>query len=126
MAGKKPLLYSSRLYVFSTLAGAAASCVLLLITALVMYIPALPAEAAGIMSGIALGGGCAVSGFVAGNVRKHSGLLTGLKCGIILLVLCAAASVIGGNADGSGIASKCVTAVITGCFGGVTGVNFNS
>lgn len=125
MNRNKPLLYRSRLYILSTAVGAAVCGVLLLPAALFMCLFSLPADAAGLFSLFALGGGCAVSGFITGNVRKRHGLATGLRSGLLLFLLCAAASAVSGGADLGGIAAKGLVAVITGCFGGVIGVNYD-
>lgn len=125
MPSHRPFLYRSRLYILSGAVGAAASCVLLLLVSLVMYIFSLPAEIAEIPALVALGGGCAVSGFVAGNIRRRHGLTVGFRSGLILFAVCAAAAVTSGSAEPSDIAVKAVVSLITGGMGGVVGVNYD-
>lgn len=119
----RELIQRAGTYVFSTVTGAAVSVAAVLLFASVMYALQFPLYFAGYFSLLALGLGCMTSGFICGKIKRHSGLKLGLQCSIILLALCALGALIGGSLSGSEIIPKLLTAVITGCTGGVLGVN---
>lgn len=110
-------------YVFSTAVGAAVSIALVFLTALIMYVLQTPLQLAGYFSLFSIGTGCMVSGFICGSIKKRKGLLVGLECAVILMFLCVIGTVIGGTLNGTELLPKLITCVLTGCTGGVLGVN---
>ncbi len=120
---RKELLQRGGTYVFSTVSGAAVSVVFITLFALFMYAFGLPLYVSGYFSLTALGCGCMTSGFICGKIKKHSGLKLGFQCGIILLFLVALGALISGSLNGTEAVTKSLTAIITGCTGGVLGVN---
>lgn len=112
-------------YVFSTVIGATVSIGMIFLTALIMYVLQSPIQLAGYFSLFSLGLGCLVSGFICGRIKKRKGLLLGLECATILLGLCVIGTVIGGTLNGSQLMPKLITCMLTGCTGGVLGVNRN-
>ena len=117
------LLPRAGTYVFSTIAGAGVSVIIITLSALLMYLLQFPLYFAEYFSLAAFGCGCMTSGFICGRIKKHSGLKLGFQCGFILLGLCALGALAGGLWSGSQVISKIITAVLTGCTGGVLGVN---
>ncbi len=91
--------------------------------ALIMYAFQFPLYFSGYFSLMSLGCGCMTSGFICGKIKKHSGLKLGFQCALILLAFVGIGAVISGAINGSEIVTKTLTAVITGCTGGVLGVN---
>lgn len=110
-------------YILSTVSGALCSVILITLFALLMYALQTPLYFADYLSLVALGAGCLLSGFICGRVKKRQGLLLGVKCGAIMLALCFTGSLISGNFSGNEIVSKVITLLVTGCTGGVLGVN---
>ena len=110
-------------YVLSTAAGAAAAVIFLLLSALIMYVFGLPPYFAGFLSLFSLGAGCMLSGYICGKIKTRSGLRHGFRCAVLLIALCVLGALICGTLDGSSALAKTFTAVITGCTGGVLGVN---
>lgn len=88
-----------------------------------MYVFQTPLYFADYLSLMALGGGCMLSAFICGKIKKRQGLLIGLKCGAIMLVLCFTGSLISGSLSGNEAITKGITLLLTGCTGGVLGVN---
>lgn len=119
----RELLRRMSTYILSTAAGTGVSVILLLSFAALMYAFTLPLYFSGYLALVALGAGCIVSGIVAGRIKKRCGLKVGFRCGVIMLVLCALGALIFGRFDGSYALVKTITVVITGCCGGVIGVN---
>ena len=120
---KNELIKRINTYVFSTVMGAGLSVGLIFLFAWIMYAVQFPLYTAEYFSLLALGCGAMLSGFICGRIKRHGGLKTGFRCGVILLVLCGIGAAISGNFDGTSAASKIFTAVICGCTGGVLGVN---
>lgn len=119
----RELLSRMSTYILSTTVGAGVSVIFLLSFATLMYAFTMPLYFSGYLALVALGAGCIVSGIVAGRIKKRCGLKVGFRCGVIMLALCALGSLIWGRLDGSAALVKTITVVITGCCGGVIGVN---
>ncbi|MBQ8614236.1 MAG: TIGR04086 family membrane protein [Ruminiclostridium sp.] len=119
------ILQKAGTYVFSTVMGALLSVALITLFALLMYALQMPLYFAEYLSLTALGCGCMLSGFICGRIKKRGGLKLGLQCAAILLALCALGALISGGLNGSAAVSKIITGVLTGCTGGVLGVNRN-
>lgn len=120
---KNDLLQRGGTYVFASLSGMLASVIIITLCALLMYALGLPLSFSGYFSLMALGGGCLLSGYICGRIKRRSGLKLGLRCGLILFSVIGLAAAASGNVNGSAIAEKLITTVITGCTGGVLGVN---
>lgn len=120
---KNDLLKRAGTYVFSSAVGAGGAVVMLLISAFAMYILSLPLHFSGFLSLLSFGAGCMLSGYVCGRIKKHSGLRHGFRCAVILLSLGLLGALIFGEVHGTDALAKTLTAVITGCTGGVLGVN---
>lgn len=120
---KKELMKRINTYIFSTVAGAALSVIIILTSGWLMYAVQFPLQAAGYFSLLALGCGAMLSGYICGRIKQHGGLRLGFRCAVILLALCGIGAAISGNLSGTTAAAKIFTAVICGCAGGVLGVN---
>lgn len=120
---RNELMKRAGTYVFSTALGAAAAVLLLLLFALVMYALQLPLSISGFLALFSLGTGCMLSGYVCSRIKKHSGLRHGFRCAVILLALCLLGALLFGEVKGADSIAKVLTSVITGCTGGVLGVN---
>ena len=119
----RELLAKGSAYIFSVTAGAGAAAALLAVSALAMYVFQLPVYFAEYLSLLSFGTGCMVSGWVGGKLKKRHGLRIGFRCGVVMLALCGIGALLCGSLDGSAALAKTITAVITGCSGGVIGVN---
>lgn len=120
---RNELIKRAGTYVFSTVIGAAVAVVFLLFFAFVMYALQLSLYISGFLALFSLGAGCMLSGYICGRIKKHSGLRHGFRCAVILLSLCLLGALIFGEVQGTDSIAKVLTAVITGCTGGVLGVN---
>ncbi len=120
---RNDLMKRAGTYVFSTALGAAAAVLLLLFFAFIMYTLQFPLDISGIFALFSLGVGCMLSGYVCGRIKKHSGLRHGFRCAVILLSLCLLGALLFGEVQGTDSIAKVLTAVFTGCTGGVLGVN---
>ena len=110
-------------YIVATVLGALVSLPILLLLALSLYILQLPTEWAGVMSLFALGGGCLCSGVILGKKLRRKGIIIGARAGLILCALCLFGAVLTGGLDGTQAFIKVTVSVLTGCTGGVLGVN---
>ncbi len=110
-------------FILSTVTGVIISGVLLLLSAFFMYSIGAPTYLSGFFSLFSLGVGCMASGYICGRIKKHSGLKLGFCCAVIFLCVCAAGALVSGSLNGTDALAKCLTTVITGCTGGVIGVN---
>lgn len=117
------ILQKAGTYIFSTVAGAAVSVIFITLFALLMYALQFPLYFAEYFALMSLGCGCMMSGFICGRIKKRSGLKLGLQCAAILLLLSALGALISGSWSGTEAVQKIMTCVITGCTGGVLGVN---
>ena len=123
LSDRKLFLQKAGTYVFSTAAGAGVSVAFLTLFALIMYALQFPLYFAGYFALMSLGCGCMMSGFICGCIKRRGGLKLGLQCALILLGLCAIGALISGSWNGTEVIAKCFTAIVTGCTGGVLGVN---
>lgn len=110
-------------YIAATVLGALVSLPVLLLMSLALFLLQLPVEWAGGMSLFALGSGCVCSGIILGRRLRRNGLLLGAQGGILLCLLCLLGAVFTGGFTGGQAAVKIIVAIITGCSGGVIGVN---
>lgn len=120
---RNELLHKLGVYAFSTVAGAAVSVIFIIIFAFVMCAFGAPLYFGEYFSLMAFGCGCMASGFVCGRIKKRGGLKLGFRCAVIFLVLIAVGAALSGNFNGDAAIAKILTSVITGCTGGVLGVN---
>jgi len=110
-------------YGLSTVVGAAVAVVFLLLSAFLMYALGAPLYYAEYLSLMSMGLGCMVSGFISGRIKRRGGLKIGFRCAVIFLLILAIGAVIAGQFNGNGAIARILTAVVTGCTGGVLGVN---
>ena len=106
--------------------GIAAAVVLLLLTALVMYMLQLPAELGYVMGLTALSVGCVAAGYVLGRMKCRSGIKQGVLCGMALFLLCLIGGIILGSVTVGGVFAKLGVCLSAGVVGGVMGVNSRS
>lgn len=110
-------------YIFSTVAGAAVSIIFIIIFAFAMYALGAPLYFGEYFSLMAFGCGCMAAGFFCGRIKRRGGLKLGFRCAVIFLGIIAVGAAVSGNFNGTAAIAKILTAVITGCTGGVLGVN---
>lgn len=120
---KNELFQKISTYIFSTAAGAAVSVVLIMFFAFIMCMLDAPLSFAGYFSLMSIGCGCMLSGYICGKIKRHGGLKVGFRCAVIFLVIIAVGAAISGEFNGTDAIQKILTSVITGCTGGVLGVN---
>ncbi len=123
MTERKPDLRRAATYALASAAGAVCAGAVLALSAWLMYALQLPLSLAQFLSLFSLGAGCMLSGFLCGRIKRHGGLRVGFVCAVILLSVCLLISLLRGSATGAGAIAKTLTAVLTGCTGGVLGVN---
>lgn len=113
------------LYTAGTLLGIVTTAAAAALFSAAMWSLQLDVRLAGAMSLLSLGAGCLAAGLVTGFYSGRSGLLSGTKAGLCLLVLLAAASLFTGNIAGDSAVGKIVTCVLCGGAGGALGINRN-
>ena len=109
-----------------TLLGLAVIFLCIFIFALLMTLLDLSASFSFPLSMVALGIGSFVSGLVSGKSIKEKGLLIGLYCGVIYLIVFSVTSLFSGSADFTSVLLRFLCSVIPSLAGGVFGVNSNS
>jgi putative membrane protein (TIGR04086 family) len=112
-----------RIYLLSTLLGAAAGALAIPFFSLIIWLLQLPVGISGTFSLLAFGFGCLVAGLSAGRLRRQSGLWNGVKAALILLLVLVIISFIMRTLSGEYFLGRLVTAVLCGSVGGVLGVN---
>lgn len=70
-----------------------------------------------------LAAACFVSGLFTGGGKGKNGFFWGAVGGAIIFMLCCTASLIIGSADGTMVVPKLLVCLISGCIGGIVGVN---
>ncbi len=119
----RPDLRRAATYALSSALGALAAGAVLALCAWLMFALQLPLSLARFMSLFSLGAGCMLSGFICGKIKRVGGLRSGFICAVILLSFCLLVSLLRGAVTGGDAIAKSITAVLTGCTGGVLGVN---
>jgi len=112
-----------KIYLLSTVLGAAAAGAALLLFALLIWLLQLPVGLSGTFSLLAFGFGCLISGMAAGRLKRQYGLINGAKCALLLLLILTFITLVMGNLTGEFFLGRAVTAVLCGSVGGVIGVN---
>lgn len=120
-----PVLIFRRIkpYIKGLAAGLITAAVMTAVSALIFTAAKAPDGADVILSYITLGCSCLVCGLFTGGGKGKNGFIWGTAGGGMIFALCCIVSAITGSIDGSLFAAKLCTALITGCAGGIVGVN---
>lgn len=110
-------------YVFSTVCGCICGLVTVLILSLIMYGLQLDVGLAAVLALPAFGLSCFCAAFICGLILRRGGLKIGVCLAIIFVILCSIGALLAGNFSGDAFFSKLICALLTGCTGGVLGVN---
>ena len=120
---KAIFLKKCRPFIKGTTAGIITAVVFVVLSALIFTATDAPEGAELILGYITLAVSSGVCGMFYGGGKGKNGFAWGTLGGAVIFVLCFIISVISGNFDGSAFASKFVTCLVSGCIGGITGVN---
>jgi len=112
-----------RIFLFSTVVGIIAGALTLPIFSLIMWFLQLPITFGEGFALTAFGVACLAGGFAAGKLKRHYGLLNGLKAGFLLFLMLVAVSFVLGSLTGEFFIGRLTVTVICGSAGGVLGVN---
>jgi putative membrane protein (TIGR04086 family) len=112
-----------RVYIISSIFGALAGGAVLPLFALLIWLLQLPVGLSGTFALLAFGFACLISGITAGRLKQTSGLLSGAKSALLLLMVLVVITFVMGNLTGELFLGRLVTAVLCGSVGGVLGVN---
>lgn len=126
MSERKPDLRRAATFALSSAVGGLCTAGCLAFSAWLMSALQIPLSLAQLFALFSLGAGCMLSGFLCGRIKRRRGLKNGFVCAVILLSACMLGALIFGTVNGADAIAKTLTAVITGCTGGVLGVNRES
>lgn len=126
MSERKPDLRRAATFALSSAVGGICTAGCLAFSAWLMSALRIPLSLAQLFALFSLGAGCMLSGFLCGRIKRRRGLKNGFICAVILLSVCMLGALIFGTVSGADAIAKTLTAVITGCTGGVLGVNRES
>lgn len=112
-----------KIYILAVIVGCLTSAVMIMVLSGAMLLLQLDTALSTFLGLLALGAGCLAAGITIGKFRRRNGLAGGLKAALLMLLLCLIGTFISGNFTGTEVFSKTLVAVITGCMGGVIGVN---
>ena len=108
-----------------TVAGLIVLALFLLLFAVVLSMKDLPLSAYKPITSVGCAIAALVAGFFASKIHQKQGLLIGMACGVALFVLIFLIGLIAGGTPLSfWTAVKFAVLIISGCVGGILGVNF--
>ena len=116
-------LKKCRPFIKGTAAGIITAVVFVALSALIFTAADAPEGAELILGYITLAVSSGVCGMFYGGGKGKNGFAWGTLGGGVIFALCLAVSVISQNFSGSVFISKLVTCLVSGCIGGITGVN---
>jgi len=116
----------NRIYLFSTILGAAAGALALPVFSLIIWLLQLPVGLGGTFSLLAFGFACLIAGMTAGRLKRQGGLINGVKAALILLAVLTVIAFIMGDLSSDFFTGRLATAVLCGSVSGVLGVNRRS
>lgn len=120
---KAIFLKKCRPFIKGTAAGIITVVVFVVLSALIFTAADAPDGAELILGYITLAVSSGVCGMFYGGGKGKNGFAWGTLGGVVIFALCLAVSVISENFSGSAFISKLVTCLVSGCIGGITGVN---
>lgn len=120
---KAIFLKKCRPFIKGTAAGIITAVVFVALSALIFTAADAPDGAELILGYITLAVSSGVCGMFYGGGKGKNGFAWGALGGVVIFALCLAVSVISENFSGSAFISKLVTCLVSGCIGGITGVN---
>ena len=120
---KAIFLKKCRPFIKGTAAGIITAVVFVVLSALIFTATDAPEGAELILGYITLAVSSGVCGMFYGGGKGKNGFAWGTLGGVVIFALCLAVSVISENFSGSAFISKLVTCLVSGCIGGITGVN---
>lgn len=120
---RKPDLRRAATYALSSAVGGICTGGCLALSAWLMSALQIPLSLAQLFALFSLGAGCMLAGFLCGKIKRRKGLKNGFICAVILLSVCMLGALLLGTVNGTDAISKTITAVVTGCTGGVLAVN---
>lgn len=120
---RKPDLRRAATYALSSAAGGICTVGCLALSAWLMSALQIPLSLAQLFALFSLGAGCMLAGFLCGKIKRRKGLKSGFICAVILLSVCMLGALLFGTVNGADAIAKTITAVVTGCTGGVLAVN---
>ena len=120
---KAIFLKKCRPFIKGTAAGIITAVVFVVLSALIFTAADAPEGAELILGYITLAVSSGVCGMFYGGGKGQNGFAWGTLGGVVIFALCLAVSVISENFSGSAFISKLVTCLVSGCIGGITGVN---
>ncbi|NLJ15959.1 MAG: TIGR04086 family membrane protein [Clostridiales bacterium] len=110
-------------FVFSAAIGLIITAILLIIFAFLMSGIDLPEGIEAFFSALSLCIGAYFSGFIIGKLKRALGLISGIKCGIIIFAVILIISIFTGGFSGKLIIVKLIICLGGSAFGGIIGVN---
>ena len=110
-------------FVFSAIVGLVVTGIILVVFAFLMSGVDLPQGIETFFSALALCIGCYCSGYLIGKVKKTLGMISGVKCGLIIFAFVLVLSIFSGGFTGQLLIIKLIICVGGGAFGGIVGVN---
>ncbi|MCM1335674.1 MAG: TIGR04086 family membrane protein [Bacteroides sp.] len=126
MSEHKPDLRRAATYALSSAVGGICTAGCLAFSAWLICALGVPLSLARLFALFSLGAGCMLAGFLCGRIKRRHGLKSGFVCAVVLLSVCMLGALFFGTINGVDSIAKTLTAVLTGCTGGVLGVNRES
>ncbi len=120
---KAIFLKKCRPFIKGTTAGIITAVVFVVLSAIIFTAADAPEGAQSVLGYITLVAASGVCGMFYGGGKGKNGFAWGTLGGVVIFALCLAVSVISGNFSGSDFISKLVTCLVSGCIGGIAGVN---
>lgn len=120
---KEMFLKKCRPFIKGTAAGIITAAVLAALSALIFVAADAPEGSETVLGYITAASASCVCGMFYGGGKGKNGFAWGTLGGAVIFALCFAASVITGNLGGSAFVSKLITCLLSGCIGGIAGVN---
>ena len=123
---KAIFLKKCRPFIKGTAAGIITVVVFVVLSALIFTAADAPEGAELILGYITLAVSSGVCGMFYGGGKGKNGFAWGTLGGAVIFVLCFISSFITGNFEGNAFLSKLTTCLVSGCIGGIIGVNIIS
>ena len=123
---KAIFLKKCRPFIKGTVAGVVAAVIFVVLSAVVFTAADAPEGAESILGYITIAVSAGVCGMFYGAGRGRNGFAWGTLGGAVIFALCFTSSFITGNFEGNAFLSKLTTCLVSGCIGGIIGVNIIS
>ena len=119
----KAAIKKLRPFVIGAVAGTVTAAVFTVIGAFLFNIAAAPSGADRVMAYVSLGASAVVCGMFFGGGRGKNGFAWGTLGGLAMFALCFAVTLISGGFTGTEFLPKLISSALSGCIGGIIGVN---